>query len=238
MPIAIRYTIIQGIEGMPSSHSQNVPAILVASNNTLLTDRLTNVLDEAFSLELTSSASTLDTLISQSNPHLLMLDPALFNDTLMETITAAINQITEIRIIILEDDENRPVDQLALFKTGVHGFLSHTITSTLLLKAAHALCNGEIWVPRQLITQLIGELARDSSAGTHTLSLAGNSLIEHLTPRERQVAEMVHGGGNNKAIARELDISERTVKAHLSAIFRKLDIENRLHLALFFSELR
>ena len=93
-------------------------------------------------------------------------------------------------------------------------------------------------MPRQLITKLIGELARDSSTGTHTLSFAGNSSIEHLTPRERQVAEMVHGGGNNKAIARELDISERTVKAHLSAIFRKLDIENRLHLALFFSELR
>ena len=49
---------------------------------------------------------------------------------------------------------------------------------------------------------------------------------------------MVHRGGNNKSIARTLDISERTVKAHLSAIFRKLDIENRLHLALFFSELK
>ena len=230
--------IIQGIEGMPSSEAQNVPAILVASNNTPLTDRLTTVLDEVFSLELTTSASALDTLISQSNPHLVMLDPALFNDTLMETITAAINQATETRIIILEDDENMPVDQLALFKTGVHGFLSHTITSTLLLKAAHAVCNGETWVPRQLITRLIGELARDSRAGTHTLSFAGNSSIEHLTPRERQVAEMVHGGGNNKTIARKLDISERTVKAHLSAIFRKLDIENRLHLALFFSELR
>lgn len=223
---------------MPSSDSQNVPAILVASNKTLLTDRLTSVLDEVFSLELTTSASTLVSLISQSNPHLVMLDPALFNDTLLDTVTAAIDQTTEVRIIILEDNENMPVDQLALFKTGVHGFLSHTISSTLLLKAAHALCNGEIWVPRQLITKLIGELARDSSAGTHTLSFAGNNSIKHLTPREKQVAEMVHGGGNNKMIARQLDISERTVKAHLSAIFRKLDIENRLHLALFFSELR
>lgn len=223
---------------MQASDSQEIPVILVASNNTALIERFTSVLDEVFSLEVTTSSSGLDTLISQSNPQLIMIDPALFNDTLTETITAAINQATEARIIILEDDENKPVDQLALFKTGVHGFLSHTITSTLLLKAVHAVYDGETWVPRQLITRLIGEFARDSSAGTHTLNFAGNSSIEHLTPREMQVAEMVHRGGNNKLIARELDISERTVKAHLSAIFRKLDIENRLHLALFFSELR
>lgn len=223
---------------MPASDSQEIPVILVASNNTALIERFTSVLDEVFSLEVTTSSSGLDTLISQSNPQLIMIDPALFNDTLTETITAAINQATEARIIILEDDENKPVDQLALFKTGVHGFLSHTITSTLLLKAAHAVYDGETWVPRQLITRLIGELARDSSTSTHALNFAGNSSIEHLTPREMQVAEMVHRGGNNKLIARELDISERTVKAHLSAIFRKLDIENRLHLALFFSELR
>jgi DNA-binding NarL/FixJ family response regulator len=47
---------------------------------------------------------------------------------------------------------------------------------------------------------------------------------------------MVHLGGNNKTIARELAISERTVKAHLSAIFRKLNIQNRLHLALFLND--
>ena len=223
---------------MPASDSQEIPVILVASNNTALTERFTSVLDEVFSLVVTTSSSGLDILISQSNPQLIMIDPALFNDTLTETITAAINQATQARIIILEDDENKPVDQLALFKTGIHGFLSHTITSTLLLKAVHAVYAGETWVPRQLITRLIGELARNSSTGTHTFNFAGNSAIEHLTPREMQVAEMVHRGGNNKLIARELDISERTVKAHLSAIFRKLDIENRLHLALFFSELR
>ena len=223
---------------MPASNSRRPPVILVASSNTPLTDRISSILDESFSLAITTSSTGIDALISQSNPLLIMLDPALFNDSLQATITETLNRTPLTRVIILEDDGNEPVDQLALFKCGVHGFLSHSITSTLMLKAAHALCDGEIWVPRQLITKLIGELARDTHAGTHTLSFAGNSSIEHLTPREIQVAEMVHRGGNNKSIARTLDISERTVKAHLSAIFRKLDIENRLHLALFFSELK
>jgi two-component system nitrate/nitrite response regulator NarL len=223
---------------MPASDTHTHPVILVACNNAPLTDRISSVLDKSFSLEITTSTTGFSTRISQSNPMLTMLDPALFGDKLQATITETVTRTPLTRVIILEDDENSPVDQLTLFKGGVHGFISHTITSALLLKAAHAVCGGEIWIPRQLITKLIGELARDTHAGTHTLSFAGNSSLEHLTPREIQVAEMVHRGGNNKSIARTLDISERTVKAHLSAIFRKLDIENRLHLALFFNELK
>lgn len=223
---------------MLASDSRRPPVILVASNNTALTDRISHILDESFSLEIITSSTRIDVRVSQSKPLLTMLDPALFNDNLQVAITETINRNPLTRVIILEDDKDEPVDQLALFKGGVHGFLSHSITPTLMLKAAHAVGNGEVWVPRQLITKLIGELARDTHAGTHNLSFAGNSSIEHLTPREVQVAEMVHRGGNNKSIARTLDISERTVKAHLSAIFRKLDIDNRLHLALFFSELK
>ena len=223
---------------MPASDTHTHPVILVACNNAPLTDRISSVLEQSFSLEITTSTTGFSTRISQSNPMLTMLDPALFGDNLQATITETVTRTPLTRVIILEDDENSPVDQLTLFKGGVHGFVSHTITSALMLKAAHAVCGGEIWIPRQLITKLIGELARDTHAGTHTLSFAGNSSLEHLTPREIQVAEMVHRGGNNKSIARTLDISERTVKAHLSAIFRKLDIENRLHLALFFNELK
>ena len=223
---------------MPASDTHTHPVILVACNNTPLTDRISSVLDKSFSLEITTSTTAFSTRISQSNPMLTMLDPALFGDNLQAIITDTVTRTPLTRVIILEDDENSPVDQLTLFKGGVHGFISHSITSALMLKAAHAVCGGEIWIPRQLITKLIGELARDTHAGTHTLSFAGNSSLEHLTPREIQVAEMVHRGGNNKSIARTLDISERTVKAHLSAIFRKLDIENRLHLALFFNELK
>jgi two-component system nitrate/nitrite response regulator NarL len=88
-----------------------------------------------------------------------------------------------------------------------------------------------------LISKLIADLANKSGPNNRGSFLVKNKAIAHLTPRELEVAQMVHLGGNNKLIARELDISERTVKAHLSAIFRKLDIENRLHLALFFNKL-
>ena len=230
--------MIQGSDDMPASDSRKFSVILVASNDTELTNRISSILDESFSIAITTNPGGIARLTGQSNPLLVMLDPSLFNDTLQAMVTETINHAPQTRVIILEDEENKPVDQLALFKSGAHGFLSRTISPALMLKAAHAVCNGEIWVPRKLITELIGELARDTSTGTHTLSFAGNSSVEHLTPREMQVAEMVHRGGNNKSIARTLDISERTVKAHLSAIFRKLDIENRLHLALFFSELK
>ena len=222
---------------MPAHTDTNLH-ILVASCNSNLVERINSVLNEAFTVTVSSSDDEIRKHLDTLKPQLCMLDPVLFNDNIQDTVSNTLSRHPQIRVIILEDDQNNPVDQLALFKSGVHGFLSHTISSDLLVKAAHAVCSGEVWVPRQLIASLVGELARDTSANTHTLKFAGNHSIEHLTPRELQVAEMVHLGGNNKTIARELDISERTVKAHLSAIFRKLDLENRLHLALYFSQLK
>ncbi len=230
------YTI-QGLEDMPA-HTDTNPHILVASSNSDLAERIDSVLNEAFRVTISSAMHEIQKHLDALKPQLFMLDPGLFQDSIQDTISNILSRHPKIRVIILEDEKNNPVDQLALFKSGVHGFLAHSISPELLLKAAHALCGGEVWVPRQLIASLVGELARDTSAGTHTLNFAGNHSIEHLTPRELQVAEMVHLGGNNKTIARKLDISERTVKAHLSAIFRKLDIENRLHLALYFSQLK
>lgn len=222
----------------PANKAKHKQAVLLASSNTALTDRITTLLDQSFRLATTRCAAGLEATVDQFEPQLVMLDPTLFGDELQKVLSTIFVHRARIRVIILEDEVNHPVDQLGLFKSGVHGFLSHGISSELLQKAAHAVCGGEVWVPRQLIARLVGELARDTTAGTHTLKFAGNTAIEHLTPREMQVAEMVHGGGNNKTIARTLDISERTVKAHLSAIFRKLDIENRLHLALYFSQLK
>jgi two-component system, NarL family, nitrate/nitrite response regulator NarL len=216
---------------------QTKASILIACGNTTLAKHFTGILAEDFVLDVLSNAAHTCTAIAGSHPHLVILDPNLFKYSLAETVTKITKKTPHTRIIVLEGTTHTPVNRIILFKAGVHGFCAYDLKPDLLVKAAHAVCNGEIWVPRQLIAQLIGELARENSKVTVNPGSPGAKSVERLTPRELQVAQMVHLGGNNKMIARELDISERTVKAHLSAIFRKLKIENRLHLALYFSNI-
>ena len=222
---------------MPASNAHTKASILIASDNTTLATQYSEILADEFSTATMDQASAICDCITATHPHLVILDPSLFRDSLPKTISKILGTTPHTRIIVLKGTTETPIDEMLLFKTGAHGFCDAGIQRELLIKAAHAVCHGEIWVPRQLITQLIEELARENSSVTSKLSRSGAESVAHLTPRELQVAKMVHLGGNNKVIARELDISERTVKAHLSAIFRKLNIENRLHLALFFNEI-
>ena len=222
---------------MPASEQHTKASILIASGNTILTTKYTEIFAGEFSTAIVDRATATCDCIAKTHPHLVILDPSLFKESLPETISKILKTTPHTRIIVLKGTSDTPVDEMLLFKTGVHGFCDAEIKPDLFIKAARAVCHGEIWVPRQLITQLIGELARENSADAQKFSHSGAESVAHLTPRELQVAKMVHRGGNNKVIARELDISERTVKAHLSAIFRKLNIENRLHLALFFNQI-
>jgi DNA-binding NarL/FixJ family response regulator len=61
---------------------------------------------------------------------------------------------------------------------------------------------------------------------------------KELTSRQRHVAALIGGGASNKEIARTLNICERTVKAHLTEVFRALGVRDRLHLALLMNRTR
>jgi two-component system nitrate/nitrite response regulator NarL len=222
---------------MTSSDTQGTISVLFASDDNTLVDRYTNFLSGNFPLVLVRNPSETLIKVREVSPDLVLLDPAIFPEKLAETVSGIGDCSSRIRIVVIEDKSDRAIDQMALFKHGVHGFCADDISCSLLVKAVHAVCNGETWFPRTLISKLIADLANKSGPNNRGSFLVKNKAIAHLTPRELEVAQMVHLGGNNKLIARELDISERTVKAHLSAIFRKLDIENRLHLALFFNKL-
>lgn len=179
-----------------------------------------------------------DTALTVDDPdtqHLVILDPQSVGGELGEYVSGLLDQHANRRVMLIEDGAARTFDQYTMFRLGVHGFCHTDIAANLLAKAVQVILEGEYWIPRKLITQVISEIASDADGVVSSPDGPEDSLISTLTPRELQVARMVHMGGNNKMIARELDISERTVKAHLSAIFRKLDIENRLHLALYFS---
>jgi DNA-binding NarL/FixJ family response regulator len=120
-------------------------------------------------------------------------------------------------------------DELALqaLKAGARGFCARGTAPALLRKAVEVVEAGEIWVRRRVMMRLIEELA--SPRAPEVRSVAGENS---LTTREREIATLVARGAGNKEIAGQLTISIKTVKAHLTNIFKKLGLETRMQLAL------
>jgi DNA-binding NarL/FixJ family response regulator len=108
---------------------------------------------------------------------------------------------------------------------GAHGYLPKAATHRELLRAIRSLASGELWAPRRLLTQVVEQLRqRITTQGPPP------ALREPLTPREREVVQGVLQGLINREIAAQLGISEKTVKTHLSHVFRKMSVRRRVDL--------
>jgi two-component system, NarL family, nitrate/nitrite response regulator NarL len=208
--------------------------VLVASGDGALVTRFTKILGFYNTVAGAGTLTGVMESVASGKYHIVILDPEMSGRSALEAADKLASVSSDTHLIMVDTPLLPEDDQVALFKLGVHGFCQRDITSELLLKAVNAVVSGELWMPRALITRIIDDLTRDGTQETRERVASGDSVTSCLTPRELEVARMVHKGGNNKTIARKLDISERTVKAHLSSIFRKLNIENRLHLAIFF----
>ena len=216
--------------------NNDIAKILIASSDHELALRFTRILGPSCSVTCVTSWPEAVGYITSAIHHVVILGPELVQGGVLDAVAEISSASGEMHIIVVDNPPLPEKDQVELFKLGVHGFCQRDISSELLVKAVEAVLNGELWMQRSLITRIIDELTQGGTSSKAANSLSTGSPIECLTPRELEVARMVHKGGNNKSIARTLDISERTVKAHLSSIFRKLNIENRLHLAIFFHE--
>jgi len=128
--------------------------------------------------------------------------------------------------------------QIYALVAGCYGYCEVDVAPELLAKAVKSVLKGDVWIPRHLAPRIIGMLARLSPAVNETEGVRADlkKNIELLTQRERDVARMLGEGLSNKLIASMLNISERTVKAHLTSIFQKLDVQDRLQLALLLKD--
>lgn len=118
------------------------------------------------------------------------------------------------------------------------GYYDLAEPDTMLHKAITRILQGDIWVHRRIVPKVIHSLILNKQAkvppSDHSSSIA---LDQTLSSRELDVANMIKEGKNNKQIAEVLNISERTVKAHLTSIFRKLNVTDRLHLAILLQDI-
>jgi len=114
----------------------------------------------------------------------------------------------------------------------VRGIVDKSVTSQLLFKSVRAVAAGEYWVERDIIADLTQRLHADASP----MAAAPRQRPFGLTERELQIVSLLIAGYGNKGIAARCGIRERTVKQHLTNIFKKVGVSNRLELALFALE--
>jgi DNA-binding NarL/FixJ family response regulator len=144
-------------------------------------------------------------------------------------IGVALRLITRLspdsRTVVLTSAEDRHELARAL-KAGAHGYISKNAVLADVTRAIHAVYQDDIWVERKLMTAL---LSRESPR----TGRASNDSDRGLTVREEEVLRHLASGGTNRRIGEELYISEKTVKSHLSSIFRKLNVTRRLQAVLY-----
>ncbi len=132
------------------------------------------------------------------------------------------------RIIVISTVPNQQ-DTLAALAAGASGYCHALSTPELFKQISLVISNGGLWIGRQLLSQITDNLT--SSVEEDPAADALNCLSN----REREVAMQVYKGASNKEISSTLNITERTVKAHLSSIFQKLEIRDRLQLILLIT---
>ena len=146
------------------------------------------------------------------------------NLTQIQTLAA-----TGARVIAMTAIESPQQARMAL-EAGASGYVHYLAIAQVLEQVAQVVAAGGMWLGADLMRQLVSATARLLPAVT-----APSVDLSLLTSREKDVAELVAEGKNNKEVARALAITERTVKAHLSATFEKLQVRDRLQLVLLFS---
>ena len=182
---------------------------------------------------IASEFGSLKECIARIKPQILLLDYDLPGLDGVNGTTGLMRLSPETKIVILGgalSDET----EWGLFKAGVRGCCRDSIDPQFLKGIVAAVQQGELWIRRTLTYRLLDDL-KVASTKKKQHNLAFLKLLGNLTEREYEIAVRVGNGDTNKQIAESLAITERTVKAHLSEIFRKLGIADRLKLVLILA---
>lgn len=162
-------------------------------------------------------------LLKELKPEVLLLDINMPNKNGIEVLQEIRKKKTSMKVLILT--VHNEVEYLVkAVDIGVDGYILKDSESSQLKKAIYSVVDGESYIQPNLIPILNSRLiARDDD----------KEKIKTLTRREMEVLVLVAKGMFNKEIAISLDISERTVKNHISNIFKKIEVADRTQAAVF-----
>ena len=204
--------------------------IVIFSNNLTLVKLWSHALISHFNIETASNPDNF------KSADVVVIDSKAI-DKESDLIHLFENKSTRFLVIGKSWPESKQINALV---HGAAGYCGESEPAKLLLQAVNSVLKGDIWIQRHLVPKVIGALVKMKAEPLQkektNVSIESLAKLATLSARERDVANMIRNGDNNKNIASNLGISERTVKAHLTSTFKKLQVRDRLHLALYIKE--
>ncbi len=200
--------------------------VMITDDHSLIREGLKQLLEFDGSIEVVGEASNgVECLkkLSECNPEVLLLDINMPEKNGIEVLKQMKADDSKIKVLILTVHNEMDYLMKAV-DIGVDGYILKDSESAELKKAIRAVRDGENYIQPSLIPALNSQLlSRDTD----------KDKISSLTNRELEVLVQVANGMFNKEIATNLNISERTVKNHISNIFKKIDVSDRTQAAVF-----
>lgn len=204
-------------------------AILLSSANSAVVMRWADHLKGHFEIGKAQSIGELKTLCASEKFDAILLHRMLID---MKSFSGLLSASPAARFFLLSD---RPDEEEALsfLRLGIVGYGNTYISSPLLIEALRVITSGGVWLGQKVIQRLITDTLANAKADVEKGT--AETALAKLTKAERHIAELIARGESNLEIAADLNITERTVKAHLTSIYEKTKTGNRLNLALLIN---
>jgi DNA-binding NarL/FixJ family response regulator len=208
-----------------------MPEVLIADDHPLFRDALRRAVLRAIpdaTLHEADSVESVQQLIEQfPDADLMLLDLHMPGARGFSTLAFIRGQHPSLPIIVVSAHEESTVMRRAIAH-GASGYIPKSVSVDVIVGAVRSVLDGDVWLPQSMSSV-------DAALPSDEAQVAAR--IAELTPQQFRVLSMIAEGLLNKQIAYELGVSEATVKAHMTAIMRKLGVTNRTQVALLANQL-
>jgi two-component system nitrate/nitrite response regulator NarL len=213
----------------PSAHSNDIRILLVDDHQLFLAGLRSLIQNEPGLTVVGQAKNRVEAFeAARLNPDIIVLDLFLENENSLEFLVELIQAAHGARVLVVTGVPDREL-HLRAVRFGAMGVMLKGEPPHLLFKAIRKVHQGEIWLNRTMIADAIDGIL----GATGNTADAEAPKIASLTSRELQVIAWLSEGLKNKQIADRLFISEKTVGHHLTSIFAKLEVADRLELLIY-----
>ena len=209
--------------------------ILIADDHALLRQGIKRVLNFEDDLEVIGEAEDGQEALARTlvlQPDILLLDlnmPGLSGLDVARQLQATKSK-TKILVLTIHESDNYVLE---LLKNGALGYLLKDVEPSMLIKAIHVVNEGNAFVYPKLAERIFGSISQDDDINERAREMWREGRSERLTARELDVLSCIAKGFSNQDIAQALFVSEKTVKNHLTNIFRKLNVNDRTQALIY-----